>query len=647
MPWLSNGDRAQPHAVARGDRGNRAHRILSLGLAPVVRNISDLVSSVVRRGQDDEKVLTVRETCLVCETRLADSDLFTQYRICPPCRFHYSMTARERTKSLADPGTFREINRSVTSLDPLSFSSRVPYKERLFRDQRRTGLTEAAVTGTCAIGGTSLVLIALDFGFMGGSMGCVVGEKVALAVEHAAKKNRPVVAVVTSEGSRIQEGILSLMQMAKTAMATTKLDAKGLPFITVLANPATGQAYASFANLADIILAEPGAIVGLTPMRSIKESSDEELPGGSHTAESHLRHGLLDAVVDRENLRDHLAVLVDLLVSRYQLRVRRKDARQAGEIPRPQAWDSVQLARHESRPTSLDYIGRVVTNFAELHGDRTYGDDGAVVCGLGHLGGQTVAVIGHERGHGEDASYRREGRTSPEGFRKAQRAIRLASKFEVPLIALIDTPGPYPSLDAEERGLGNAIATTMAVMSSHTAPSIAVVIGEGGSESALAFGVANRVLMMENAIYSIISPEDAAGLIYQDEGRADEVAESLKLTAQDCLEMGIVDLIVNEPPGGAHTNPDEAARELRRVLLHELALLQGMTKGRIVSQRYKKFRNMGEYSSHFRAAITREVSALQGMVSTRVRRIARRRGGKAEDQPEEEANPEADLPESD
>ena len=601
----------------------------------MVRNIANLLSSVAKRGRDEEQIVTARETCLVCAASLVDSELFTLYRICPTCRFHYSATARERIATLADPGTFRETNRSVTSLDPLSFSSRVSYKARLFSDQRRTGLTEAVVTGTCAIGGSPSVLIALDFGFMGGSMGCVVGEKVALAFEHAAKKKRPVVAVVTSGGSRIQEGVLSLMQMAKTVMAASQLDAKGLAFITVLANPATGQAYASFANLADVILAEPGAIVGVTPLRSIKESSDGPLPGGSHTAESHLEHGMVDAVVDRAKLRDLLAVLLDLLSSQYRLTERKKGQRQEGEPTRPQAWDSVQLARHESRPTSLDYIARVMTNFVELHGDRAYGDDGGIVSGIGHLGGQTVAVIGNERGRGGDSADRRDGKTSPEGLRKAQRAIRLASKFELPLVTFIDTPGPELSLDAEERGLGNAIAGTMSLMAGLTAPSIAVIIGEGGSEGALTLGVANRVLMMENAIYSIISPEDAAGIIYQDEGRADEVAESLKLTAQDCREMGIVDLVVSEPPGGAHTSPDEAARELRRVLLHELAQLQHLSKRRVAGERYKKFRKMGEYSSHFRSAMTREVNALQGLVATRVRRIARRGDKGPDDEPAE------------
>ena len=470
---------------------------------------------------------------------------------------------------------------------------------------------------------------------MGGSMGCVVGEKVALALEDAAKRKRPVVAVATSGGARIQEGVLSLMQMAKTSIAASQLDAKGLPFISVLANPTTGQAYASFANLADIILAEPGAIVGVAPMRTVKEASGEPLPGGSHTAESHLERGMLDAVVDRTRLRDLLAVLLDLLVTQYKLTATRKGQKPEGEAPRPQAWDSVQLARHKSRPTSLDYIGRITTNFVELHGDRSFGDDGAIVCGVGHLGGQTVMIIGQERGRDGDTVQRNEGRTSPEGFRKAQRALRLASKFDLPLITLIDTPGPYSSLDAEERGLGNAIATTMADMAGLKTPSIAVVIGQGGSEGALALAVANRVLVMENAIYSVVSPEEAAGLIYQDEGRAEDMAESLKLTAQDCSELGIVDLVVREPPGGAHTNPDEAARQLRRVLLQELAQLQAMPRGRVIRDRYKKFRKMGEYSSHFRAAITREVNALQGLVATGVKRIARRGRQPPKELPEE------------
>ena len=591
----------------------------------MVRNLTDLLSSVARRGRSEERVVESRKTCLVCDASLVDSQLYTQYRVCHVCRFHYSMTARERIDALADPCTFRETNRSLISLDPLSFSSRVSYKQRIFRDQRRTGLTEAAVTGTCSIGGSPAVLITLDFGFMGGTVGCVVGEKVALALELAVKKKLPAIAIVTSGGARIQEGVLSLMQMAKTSFAHSQLHDKGLPFISVLANPATGQAFASFGNLADVIVAEPGAIVGFSPLRDIRETSGQPLPMGSHTAESHLDHGMLDAVVDRAQLRDLLAVLLDLLGPQYRLTLRKKSQKQRIERQPIEAWSSVQLARHESRPSSLDYIGRIFGTFVELHGDRSFGDDKSVVSGLGHLGGQTVMVIGQERGRGHNAAEHADGRTSPEGFRKAQRALRLASKFDLPLITLIDTPGPNLSLEAEERGLGNAIATTMALMAGLQIPTVSALIGEGGSAGALALGVADRVLMMEHAIYSTISPEDAAELIYQDEARADEVSESLRLTAHDCLELGIVDIVVPEPPGGAHTNPDEAARQLRRTLLQELAELQSMSKRRMLKKRYEKFRNMGEYNSHYKTAITREVNALRGFVATGVRRIAGRR----------------------
>ena len=601
----------------------------------MVRKAPGRLRSVVRRQSPEEPAIPIRESCLACDASLLASQSYDDLRVCPVCRFHYSLTARERIESLADAGSFRETNRSIVSLDPLSFSSRGSYKQRIFRDQRRTGLTEAVVTGSCAIGGSPVMMIALDFGFMGGTMGCVVGEKVALAFEGAAKRKLPAVAVVTSGGIRLQEGVLSLMQMAKTSMAARRLEEKGLPFISVLANPATGQAYASFANLADIVIAEPGAIVGVSPLRVMRETSEGPLPRGSHMAESHLEHGMLDAVVDRAQLRTTLAVLLEVVGPQYKLTAKERERTTPIEPQRREAWSSVQLARHESRPTSLDYIERVLTNFIELHGDRTFGDDPAIVCGLGHLGGQTVVVVGQERGRGRKSLEHRDGRTSPEGFRKAQRAIRIASKFQLPLITLIDTPGPDPSLDAEERGMGHTIATTMSAMAGLDVPSISVVIGEGGSGGALGLGVADRVLMMENAIYSVISPEEAAELIYQDEARADEAAESLRLTAEDCRELGIVDLIVPEPPGGAHTQPDEAARLLRRILLQEMVDLQSLAMRRVLRLRYKKFRNIGEYGSHFRAAITREVNGLQGLVATGVRRIARRRRSDPVDEQED------------
>ena len=336
-----------------------------------------------------------------------------------------------------------------------------------------TGLTEAAVTGICEIRGSPAVLIVLDFGFLGGSMGCVVGEKVALAFEAAQKKKLPLVAIVTSGGARIQEGVLSLMQMAKTTAAAKRLQEAGIPFISVLANPTSGHVYASFANMADIILAEPEALIGFAPLREVEEHTTEPLPKGSHTAESHLEHGMIDMVVEREQLTDLLSVLADLLSSKYKLTLREKGKRPSFTRAVEQtAWERVRLARHKDRPTSLDYISRISSSFIELSGDRVHGDDPAVVFGLGYVGGQPVVIVGQERGHAADVIERNEGRSGPEGFRKAQRAMRIAARFNLPLVTFIDTPGALPSLESEERGLGNSIASTMALLSDLPTPVI-------------------------------------------------------------------------------------------------------------------------------------------------------------------------------
>ncbi len=254
--------------------------------------------------------------------------------------------------SLVDQSSFRETHHSLTATDPLSFSSRISYREDIKRDQLRTGMSEAAIIGTARIGGSPTVVIILDFSFLGGSMGWVVGEKITLAMEQALKKKLPLIAVITSGGTRIQEGVLSLMQMAKTSTTAMRLHDAGLPFISVLANPATGQAYASFANLADIIIAEPGALVGLASLRSTREANAKSLPANAHTAESHLQHGLLDSVIDREQLRDSLSVLLDLLQSPFALVSTRKQRDVASVKTSPktntqtEAWQIVQTARH-------------------------------------------------------------------------------------------------------------------------------------------------------------------------------------------------------------------------------------------------------------------------------------------------------------
>jgi acetyl-CoA carboxylase carboxyl transferase subunit alpha len=260
------------------------------------------------------------------------------------------------------------------------------------------------------------------------------------------------------------------------------------------------------------------------------------------------------------------------------------------------AWRRVQLARHPKRPHSLDYIQRLVTDFQEIHGDRNFGDDPAIVAGLGQFEGRAVMWVAEQKGRDtKQKLYRNFGMPKPEGYRKALRAMQLAAKFGRPIITLLDTPGAYPGIDAEERGQAEAIARNLREMARLPVPVVVVCIGEGGSGGALALGVGNTVLMLENAVYSVISPESCASIIYRDSGKAEQAAAALRLAAEDLLSLGLIDGIVPEPPGGAQEDPAAAAEFLRGHLVLRLDELAGMSGDQLVNHRYAKFRKMGNF----------------------------------------------------
>ena len=260
------------------------------------------------------------------------------------------------------------------------------------------------------------------------------------------------------------------------------------------------------------------------------------------------------------------------------------------------AWDHVLLARHPQRPHSLDYISRLVDGFSEIHGDRLFGDDPAIVCGFGSFRGQQVMAIGQQKGRKtEERVHRNFGMPRPEGYRKALRCMKLAEKFGRPIVTLLDTPGAYPGKDAEERGQAEAIARNLYEMANLRVPLIAACIGEGGSGGALALGVGNRVLMMENAVYSVISPESCAAIVWRDSGKAELAANALKMTAVDLKELGLVDEIVSEPKNGAHEDLDQAATLLGDALERNLELLAAQSADELVEGRYEKFRSMGSF----------------------------------------------------
>jgi acetyl-CoA carboxylase carboxyl transferase subunit alpha len=270
-------------------------------------------------------------------------------------------------------------------------------------------------------------------------------------------------------------------------------------------------------------------------------------------------------------------------------------AQQAAVSP---SWQRVQLARHPKRPHSLDYIQRLITDFSELHGDRAFGDDAAIVCGFGFFEGIPVVVVGQQKGRDtKQKLHRNFGMPKPEGYRKAMRVMEMAAKFGRPVITLLDTPGAYPGIDAEERGQAEAIAMNLREMSRLGVPIIAICIGEGGSGGALALGVGNRVYMLENAIYSVISPESCAAIIWRDSGKAELAATALKLTAEDLVELGLIDGIIPEPEEGAHSDHDKAAESVRQTLRQALEELRQLSPEALVEQRYQRFRKMGNFFS--------------------------------------------------
>ncbi len=532
--------------------------------------------------------------CPQCGVNLAERPRFTRYRVCDDCGAHLPIPARLRIASLVDEGSFRETHPRLSSTDPLAFVDDAPYAQRLEEQRLQTGEADALITGTAAIHGHKIVIAVLDFAFMGGSMGVVVGEKLVRAAELALEARRPLVTVVASGGARMQEGMFSLFQMAKTAAAVQRLHTAGIPYLSVLTHPTTGGVFASFASLGDIILAEPGALIGFAGPRVVEQFLGRPLPPGSHSAEFLLSHGLIDDIVDRIALRGYLGQILDIVEPRGQrAKAPAPPPEPAASINPADVWPIVVAARAPGRPTSLDYLERICDRFVELRGDRESGDDPAIVAGLATVDGHPVAVIGMERGHGEDAKRRRHGRTMPEGFRKAQRLMRLAARLGLPVFTLIDTPGAYPGIEAEERGLAGEIAETMALMSDLPVPTIAAVIGEGGSGGALALAVADRILMQEGAIFSVIAPEGAAAILYRDASRAPELAAKLRITAPDLKSLGLIDAIVPEPEGGAASDPDAAAALLKAWVLSSLTTLASQKRKRLLEARSERYRAIG------------------------------------------------------
>lgn len=530
--------------------------------------------------------------CNKCGAAIYTEDVIEGLNVCPKCKGYFRMPAYKRIESIVDTGSFEEWDNEMEIQNPLKFPG---YEKKIKETKEKTGLNEAVITGKASIHGYKTVLGVMDARFMMASMGYNVGEKITRAVERATEEKLPVILFTCSGGARMQEGIVSLMQMAKTSAAFKRHSDAGLLYITVLTDPTTGGVTASFAMLGDIILAEPNALIGFAGPRVIEQTIRQKLPTGFQRSEFLLEHGFIDAIVERENLRDTLSLILSLHIG-PEIKLTMEDIKNGktkGEGMKMTPWERILVSRMTDRPTSLDYCKLLFEDFFELHGDRNFKDDGAIVGGIARFQGMPVTVIAQQKGRNvKDNIKRNFGMPSPEGYRKALRLMKEAEKFHRPIICFIDTPGAFCGLEAEERGQGEAIATNLFEMSGIRVPILSIVVGEASSGGALAMGVSDEVWMLENAVYTILSPEGFASILWKDSAKAPDAAKVMKITAKDLYRLHIIDAIIKEEVPATEETLPSLCQDIKVRLNNFILTYQNRTPEVLTEKRYERYRKM-------------------------------------------------------
>ena len=538
--------------------------------------------------------------CNMCGAAIITEDVKKGFYICPQCGGYFRVHAYRRIEMVTDAGSFEEWDTGLATRNPLKYKG---YPEKLEGLKEKTGLDEAVITGKAKIKGSETVIGVCDGRFLMASMGEVVGEKIARAVERATKEKLPVILFACSGGARMQEGITSLMQMAKTSAALKRHSEAGLLYISVLTDPTTGGVTASFAMLGDIILAEPKALIGFAGPRVIEQTIGQKLPKGFQRAEFLLDHGFIDGIVERKDLKETLSRILKLH-EETEIKEAEEDISDAAPIcgeavssgrrfSKLTPWDRVMLSRMQDRTVGSQYIDGLFSDFIEFHGDRLFGDDQAIIGGVARFHGMPVTVIAQAKGTNTKENIRRNfGMPSPEGYRKALRLMKQAEKFARPVICFVDTPGAFCGLEAEERGQGEAIARNIYEMSALKVPVLSVIIGEGGSGGALAMATSDEVWMLENSIYSILSPEGFASILWKDSSKAKEAAEVMRLTAKDLFEAGIVEKVFAEPEDFSISTLRMVLKPMEEEILRFLTEYTQMSDEELREHRYTRFRKL-------------------------------------------------------
>jgi acetyl-CoA carboxylase carboxyl transferase beta subunit/acetyl-CoA carboxylase carboxyl transferase alpha subunit len=559
--------------------------------------ITSIHSRNRRKPEAPEGIL---KKCNKCGAAILTDEVINGKYICPKCHGYFRIPAYKRIELVTDAGSFEEwdakIDEGERPENPLDFRG---YTEKVEALRVKTGLDEAVITGKATICGYPVVIGVCDGRFMMASMGHAVGEKITRAVERATEERLPVVLFTCSGGARMQEGIISLMQMAKTSAALKRHSDAGFLYIPVLTDPTTGGVTASFAMLGDIILAEPGALIGFAGPRVIEQTIGQKLPEGFQRAEFLLEHGFVDRIVTRDEMKEILGQILKMHAvtdeKKEECPEKKKENRKNTSAGKENvsAWERVLKSREKERPVGKDYIDRLFTDFVELHGDRYYKDDPAVVGGIAYFHGKAVTVIAQCKGKTTKENLERNfAMPSPEGYRKALRLMKQAEKFQRPVICFVDTPGAFCGMEAEERGQGEAIARNLYEMSTLKVPVLSIVIGEGGSGGALALAVADEVWMMENAVYSVLSPEGFASILWKDSKRASEAAGVMRLTAADLKELKVIEEIIREPEVYREDTMVPVLRELEEKMEHFLEQYGSLSEKQLTDRRYDRFRRM-------------------------------------------------------
>ncbi len=559
--------------------------------------ITSIHSRNRRKPEAPEGIL---KKCNKCGAAILTDEVINGKYICPKCHGYFRIPAYKRIELVTDAGSFEEwdakIDEGERPENPLDFRG---YTEKVEALRVKTGLDEAVVTGKATICGYPVVIGVCDGRFMMASMGHAVGEKITRAVERATEERLPVVLFTCSGGARMQEGIISLMQMAKTSAALKRHSDAGFLYIPVLTDPTTGGVTASFAMLGDIILAEPGALIGFAGPRVIEQTIGQKLPEGFQRAEFLLEHGFVDRIVTRDEMKEVLGQILKMHTvtdeKKEDCPEKKKENRKNISAGKENVsdWERVLKSREKERPVGKDYIDRLFTDFVELHGDRYYKDDPAVVGGIAYFHGKAVTVIAQCKGKTTKENLERNfAMPSPEGYRKALRLMKQAEKFQRPVICFVDTPGAFCGMEAEERGQGEAIARNLYEMSALKVPVLSIVIGEGGSGGALALAVADEVWMMENAVYSVLSPEGFASILWKDSKRASEAAGVMRLTAADLKELKVIEEIICEPEVYREDTMVPVLCELEEKMEHFLEQYGSLSEKQLTDRRYDRFRRM-------------------------------------------------------